>query len=91
MENNKIKLVLVGKPTKILYQDYIVVAIGREHNLKFLSLDWQRRLHKNPHALEGGGLCLAGDVNAQNMRYVAVAVAEALRASTIVGRFLYDY
>ena len=91
MENNKIKLVLIGKPTKILYQDYIVVAIGREHNIKFLSLDWQRRLHKNPHALEDGGLCLAGDVNAQNMRYVAVAVAEALRASTIVGRFLYGY
>lgn len=68
--------------------DYILVAIGREKKLPFISKSWQNLLANNSKCLEAKGIFLAGDVKSENFRHTAIAVGDGLNTAIKVERFL---
>jgi thioredoxin reductase len=71
-----------------LSSDYVLIAIGREPNLGFLPLTWQRTLKKDRRRLESMGVYIAGDADYHNLRYISIAAGDGLRAAMNIGRFL---
>ncbi|HIH16099.1 MAG TPA: NAD(P)/FAD-dependent oxidoreductase [Candidatus Diapherotrites archaeon] len=68
--------------------DRVLAAVGRQPCLDFLPRAWQKRLRREGRALEGVGLCLAGDADANNFRHAGIAMGEGLRAAMFLGGFL---
>ena len=78
----------LNKRKRLLLVDYLLVAVGRKQGPGFLPLAWEKRLQRNPRALEKQGLCLAGDATPHNFRHAGIAVGDGLRAAMVLGRRL---
>ncbi len=87
LEKQNIKIYKNAKVSSI-YSDHVLVAIGREKKLPFISKSWQNLLANDSKCLEAKGIFLAGDVKSENFRHTAIAVGDGLNTAMKVERFL---
>jgi thioredoxin reductase len=85
-ENLVVGCRVAGRPVE-LQADYLVLAIGREPELGFLS---ERFLTSIPALKREGSLHLIGDVRGGSMRQTAIAVGDGVEAAMMIHRKLQE-